>query len=335
MLSCLFFAAAFATTTPPIRASGRVMLDTRRVLDEPRADDDPWLDIRRARIQAHVRPAEHVYGKFDWNLETMSVHDLYADLGPDALQVRVGRSKTPISATFLESSLHLPFAERPMMHDVLGSGRYHGVGVSHRTERWVVEAAGGQVGPFEPATASTEGYAHALASPADTWWISASTGIGHHRAAQPIFVTAAGTEWATSPVLEGFGTRSTAGVVFAPGPWRFGGELMGRTLAGPEQRLRSLGGYAEVLVRLTGESNPYGKRLIVERPLPEGPGAFEVGARIEHAGVDGVVVAAATSGTAGLTWYPHDRVKWINNLVVTDLPERDEVAVVVRWQVDV
>ncbi len=332
LLFVLCTVGALAQSPPPLfKLGGRVMLDTNQVISEPRDPDAPWLDIRRARVHAYLQPHEGVKAKLDFNLEKMSIHDLYVDLGPKTLRARVGRSKTPISNAFLESSQVLPFAERPMMHDVLQSSRYQGVGLMSSHDKVFAEIAGGQVDLFQPDVASTEGYAHVIVKPVDVLWLTGSTGVGSHKALQPEFVTAAGTEWASVEPLTGLGTRSTLGIAAWPDRWRIDSEVFLLTGTALEP-LTAMGAYGGLLFMITGEPNPFSKQAKAESPMPKGPGAFEVGARLEHVQAWGATTAQSTAVTGGLTWYAHPNVKWLANVVWTDLPARDETALILRWQ---
>ncbi|MFT4977452.1 MAG: hypothetical protein ACI8S6_003357 [Myxococcota bacterium] len=317
---------------PPLQLLGRVMLDTNRTLDPAAPDDQPWLDIRRARFQLKYKPIDEVRLKLDWNLEKMVIHDLYGDFGTDTYWVRVGQSKMPVSAAFLESSLHLPFAERPMLHDVLQNGRFVGGNLMTSHEHFFAEIAGGQTRPFDSEAGSTEVYLHGIWKPVDGIWASGAVSVGDQVALVPEFVSVSGAEWATvSQPVTGLAERATLGGSMWSAPLRFDIEGMG-LWGEADEPLSVVGGYAEVLWMITGEEHRYAKTPTPNNPIHSGLGAFELGLRYEKLWSRGVVDGEASAVTGGLTWFAHKHIKVPFNLVYTQTPVWNETTLVVRFQ---
>jgi phosphate-selective porin len=300
------------------------------------------MKIRSLSLQLDVDPRR----------DTDNLKDLYAELElAKAFRVRAGHFKLPVSAEQLTSAARTDFIERSMIGTHIAPSRDWGAMVSGEPARWLVYEVGVFKGDgralFDRSRTTTA--ARLVLSPVKSLDLGASFSQGKVDAEPQQLGAEVSAKGFPGEGPSGFrfyhshfvdGTRRRLGfdLALTPGPTSIKGEW----LRGREQRLGqsstlddlpdqvATGWAVSATWLLTGESK--GGRVRPDHPLPHGPGAIELSARIDELkfdddGPDSGFEGAGTRArnirpagdrvlTGGLSWWPRSWIRLQGNVVL-------------------
>jgi phosphate-selective porin len=341
-----------------LNVGGYVQVDFRAFHDWEAGDEDTGIlrsdpvELRRLRLGLE---AEYKRLSFEFDADPQDEGDELKDLIGSlrlakGLHLRGGHMKVPVSAEFLTSAARIDFVERSLLATHIGPARDWG-GILEGEWDWLTLQAGAFAGDgrtrddrsewtavgrlvFQPAAGLELGGSFSLAD------IEADpAGPGLEPDPKGILGEGpSGWEFYDRHFVHGERRRIGLEAAVRRGPVR----LTGEWLEAREERLGqgsvgddlppqvTTGWSAAVTWLVTGEKKSGG--IKPKRPLFRGPGAIEIGARLEdlHFDDDGpnegfegagnrarnIRPAADRIFTGGLSWWPVDWIRLMGNVVV-------------------
>jgi phosphate-selective porin len=337
---------------------GYVQADFRSYHDWEAGDEDTGLlrsdtaELRRLRIGFEARYRRL---KLELDVDPQDVGDelknALANLRlAKGLEVQVGHMKVPVSAEFLTSAARTDFVERSLLATHIGPARDWGV-MAQGERDWLLVQAGVFLGDGRTRNdrSETTAVSRIVFQPARGLELGGSASLADVEA------EAAGP--GLDPRAKGIVGEGPAGFVFydrhfvqgqrrrlgLEGSYRRGPVgLSGEWLRAREERKGqgsvlddlpaqvATGWYAGATWLLTGEKKD--NTIRPRRPVPRGPGAIEIGARVEMFEFDDDGPSSGFEGagnrarnirpagdrivTGGLSWWPVAWLRFMGNVVV-------------------
>jgi phosphate-selective porin OprO and OprP len=338
---------------------GRLHLDAARVDDGATSTDD--TEVRRARLELSMRFFDDWRFRLDreftkgggWRNVWLS-YDMN-----DRFSVKAGNFIAPFSMEDVGSSNESMFMERSLTQ-ALAPGFGVGVAATYRGEHFTV--SGGYFGDAidaEDNIQASKGRGFDVRgtwSPIERRSQVLHFGVGFDRRefqSGDTRLISSKPEASLAPTLVTTGTIANPDTTtsynveaaYSVGPVLFQGQYIStdlRPTVGPSIKLN--GYYAQVGWVVTGERHRYSSAGVFTGPHPEGAwGALEVAARYSNLDLSEGPAASrgeARDGTAGVTWYLNDNLRFMANYVhselnaVTPAFDRDVDVVEGRVQID-